>query len=241
MLLQDYTAVFSRHKKIALQFSGGKDSLAVLYLLKPYWNVLTVYYCNSGDAFPETAALAQAIKEKVPSFVEVKGRQPETQKQYGWPSDVVSCGNTPFARILGHDDFPLIDRYICCKLSIMDPMDERMKEDQITLIIRGQKAADKRKAPLKGGVYDGVELLFPIEDWKDADIFQYLIEQNVEIPQYYLDGLTSAPDCMYCTAWLEHGAVGYIEKHHPTKFPVLKNRLAQIKVAIEPYFNRYEL
>ena len=50
-----------RHDKIALQFSGGKDSLAVLYLCKEWWNKITVVWLNTGSAFPETIAQMEGI------------------------------------------------------------------------------------------------------------------------------------------------------------------------------------
>jgi 3'-phosphoadenosine 5'-phosphosulfate sulfotransferase (PAPS reductase)/FAD synthetase len=236
-----YDQVFARHQNVALQFSGGKDSLAVLYLMRPYWDKLTVYYCNSGNAFPETLDLIAKVVEQVPRFVEVKGRQPQVNTQLGWPSDLVTCGSTWAGRMMGSNEPALIDRYTCCFKSLMEPMYQRMKADKITLIIRGQKNADPLKPPLRSGhVSDGFEFLYPIEDWDDEYLFAYLQSCGTRIPRYYKDGMTSAPDCMNCTAWLEHKMPAYVKRYHPTAYPELQNRLNKIAVAVKPYMDELQ-
>jgi len=35
-----------------LQFSGGQDSIALLYLMEPFWEDLTVVWADAGDASP---------------------------------------------------------------------------------------------------------------------------------------------------------------------------------------------
>jgi phosphoadenosine phosphosulfate reductase len=230
----DYEEIFARHERIALQFSGGKDSLAVLYLLRPYLDKLTVYFCNSGDAFPETLELIEGVKQFIPHFVEVQGRQPEVLSQMGWPSDLVTCGSTSFGRMMGHEDPALIDRYTCCFYSLMQPMYVRMKQDGITLVIRGQKNDDDKKPPLRSGeTLNGFEFLYPIEHWNSDDIFAFLKKEGSPIPRYYADGMTSAPDCMNCTAWLEHSLVAYTKRYHPQQHPILLRRLNIIKKAVD--------
>lgn len=230
-----YDEVFSRHQKIALQFSGGKDSLAVLFLMRPYLDRLTVYFVNSGDAFPETLEFIEAIKKHIPHFVEVAGRKKEVEAEFGWCSDIVPCGSTSFGQMMGHDGPLLMDRYTCCFKSLMEPMYERMKADGITLIIRGQKNADDKKPPLRSGSsLDGFEFLYPIEDWTDEVLFKYLTDEGAPLPRYYADGMTSAPDCMHCTAWLEHKMPQYVKRYHATHYPKLMERLNRIAVVVQP-------
>ena len=42
------------HERVALELSGGKDSVACLYLLRHQLHKITVYWLNTGDAYPET-------------------------------------------------------------------------------------------------------------------------------------------------------------------------------------------
>lgn len=237
----DLDAIFARHKRVALQFSGGKDSLAVLYLLRPYWDRLTVYFVNSGDPMPETIEVIDKVWAMVPHFVEVKGRQKQVQAELGWASDLISVGSTPFGRMLGHDDPALVDRYTCCFKSLMEPMYERMKADGITLVIRGQKNDDDKKPPLRSGdVSEGFEFLYPIEDWSVEQIFAYLEEQGAPLPRYYANGMPGGPDCMHCTAWLEHRLPQYLKRFHPKAHVIVIHRVNRIANALQPYVDELQ-
>ena len=224
--------VIDRHERIALQFSGGKDSLACLHLMRPYWDKLTVYWLNSGDPFPELLEVAEKVEAMVPSFVRVDGRQPETVMQFGIPSDIVPVGSTPVGLVASGGNGVLIqDRYSCCWRSLMQPMHERMSEDGITLVIRGQKNADRLRAPIKSGqVVDGIEYLFPLEDWSDEQVMDFLRESGVEVPSFY-DVLRASPDCMTCSAYWEEGRAAYLKERHPDAYEEYQSRLNTISEA----------
>jgi len=235
-----FEEIINSHDRIALQFSGGRDSLALLLAMRPYWDRVTVYYTNSGDAYPETLALIDAIKGAVPSFVQIEGRVKQVHDQLGWPSDVMQPGSGfQFAKEDIDGYVPLIDRHNCCYHSLMQPMHERMKADGITLLIRGQRDEDATKSHVKSGeVIDGIQLLFPISHWTTRQVEDFITNQGMPLPPYYAEGLSSAPDCMRCTAWLEHGAHKYLMKHHPSVASEVNERLKKIRVVVEPYIKR---
>lgn len=231
--------ILDRHKRIALQFSGGKDSLACLYLMRPYWDRITVYWCNIGDSFPETVAQMARIRAEVPHFVEIEGRQPAVIAQFGIPSDIVPTSATPMGVSAASKGVLIQDRYSCCVRSNMLPMHERMIADGITLIIRGQKKADTEKGPLcSGQVDEGIEYLFPIEDWTDRRVLDFLREQNVEIPRFY-EMLNDAPDCMTCSAWWDKGQSKYLKLYHIEKYEIVQERLDTIREAIAPHITDF--
>lgn len=223
--------------RVALQFSGGRDSLAMLLLLRPLWDVLTVYHCDTGDAYPETRALVARVRAAVPSFVEVAGNSPATTEEHGWPSDVLPAGaNWPFE---GVDRLPLVDRHWCCFASHMLPMHRRVVADGITLVLRGQRDDDASKSPVRHGeAVDGITIAYPIRHWSAEDVETYIAVHGWDLPAFYAEGLTSAPDCMHCTAWLEHGALPYLGRHHPVAASVVTARLRAIRVAVEPHYAR---
>lgn len=223
--------------KIALQFSGGRDSLALLLYMRPHWDDLTVYYCNSGDAYPETLALVQAVKAVVPSFVEVNGKVKETHAEHGWCSDVLHAQATWTDTY--RSGLKLIDRHTCCYHSIMKPLHDRMKADGVTLILRGQRDEDEPKSPVQHGqTIDGFTIGLPIASWSTEDVQAFIEQAGLEVPQYYREGMTSAPDCMHCTAWLEHGAVKYLRKNHPTVAKEVNRRLLEIKIVVQSSMDR---
>ncbi len=234
-------AIIGRHERIALQFSGGKDSIACLFLLKPFWDRLTVYWLDTGAAFPETVALAQQVRDMVPNFARIEGRQPQVIEAFGIPSDLVPVSGTPIGIEVAGGGQPIQDRYLCCYRSIMLPMHERMIEDGITLIIRGQKDADRFKARVRSGeVHDGIEYLFPIQDWTSKQVMDYLREQDAPIPRFY-EVLNAAPDCMTCSAWWEEGASKYLKRYHHAQYLENQTRLDVINKAVGEHiaaFNR---
>lgn len=222
--------IIERHEHIALQVSGGRDSIACLYLMRPYWDRMTVYWLDTGAAYPETQSTMEQIRAMVPNFVRVQGRQPEVIEQFGPPTDILPVSATPMG--VSNGGIPMQDRYSCCLRSIMLPLHQRMIEDGITLIIRGQKDADRLKSIVRSGeTHDGIEYLFPIEDWDAKRVMAYLIEQGAPIPRFY-EMLNGTPDCMTCSAYWEEGASAYLKRYHFQQYQETQRRLDIIREAI---------
>jgi phosphoadenosine phosphosulfate reductase len=233
-------AALSRHAKVALQFSGGRDSIACLFLLQPWWDRLTVYWCNTGDAFPETLAVIEQVKAQVPHFVEIKGDQPGVVAGFGLPSDIVPASRTPIGLMGEQSSAPMIqDRYSCCARVVMLPLHERMLADGVTLVIRGQKAADRLKSPITSGTVDlGIEYLFPIEDWTARDVMNAIRDGGWPLPRFY-EVLEGAPDCMTCSAWWEHGVAKYLKRYHHPHYVEVQRRLDIINQAVSGHIAHF--
>lgn len=234
-----FDEIINRHERIALQFSGGRDSIACLYLMKPYWDRLTVYWLDGGAAYPETVALMRDIEKLVPRFVRIEGKQPQIIAEHGYPTDILPVSATPMG-VSGSGGGELMqDRYSCCLRSIMMPMHDRMIADGITLLIRGQKNADRLKSVVRSGdVLDGFEFLFPIQDWTASQVMKYLREQKAPIPRFY-EMLNSAPDCMNCSAYWEEQALSYQKRYHYAQFLENQERLNIIRVAVDQHIHAF--
>ncbi len=182
-----------------LQFSGGKDSLACLYLLEPIWDDLTVLWCNTGSAYEETLDLMERVKKLVPHFAEVKSNQPKFIEEYGNPVDVLPIRRTNFGQYIhGTESKKFTDYLSCCNANIWQPVREASKG--YANIFRGQRLEDDKKSRIRNGdVIDGQTYLFPIENWTTQDVISYLGER---LPKYYQTEKTSH-DCWNCTAYLE--------------------------------------
>jgi 3'-phosphoadenosine 5'-phosphosulfate sulfotransferase (PAPS reductase)/FAD synthetase len=231
--MQDFDTILDRHERIALQLSGGRDSIACLYLLRPWLERITVYWNNTGAAFPETRELIDQLRALCPNFIEINGDQPGHIARHGIPSDLVPSARTPIGLMGAGSDAPAIqDRYTCCANVIMIPLHARMIDDDITLIIRGQKNSDALKGPLRSGMIDerDVEYLFPIEDWTGAQVMDYLRAERAPIPRFY-EIMNSAPDCMTCSAYWEEGAAAYLKRYHHPEYLVVQARLDIIREA----------
>lgn len=204
-----------------LQLSGGKDSLACLYLLRPRWAGITVAWVNTGMAFPETLEQMQHIRALVPHFLEIHSTQ--NIRSHGYPADVVPL------------DVGFQSRYGCCAHALWQPMHEAMKAMGAKVVIRGQKCADHLKGPLKSGtVIEGIEYQFPLEDWTDAEVYAYLKEIGVKLPANYAL-MSTGLDCWNCTAYLdaERGRLKYLRQFHPDKYAIVAGKLAELVRAID--------
>ena len=237
------TDTVKAHQRIALQLSGGRDSLAVWAVLDQLGllDAVTVYWVNTGDAFPETLAIIDAIRAKTPHFIEIDGYQPEVVAAFGMPTDLLGRNCTPIGLMCGQGTVRMQDSYSCCGRVIMGPMHERMLEDGITLIIRGLRYDDVHKAPLKSGDTEhGIQYLFPIEDWTDATVDACLAEAGIPRHPCY-DFMTSTPDCMSCSGWWEEGRAPFLRAHHPEAFAQYQRRLELIRASTERLIQTFNL
>ncbi len=227
--------VLEKHEKAVLQFSGGKDSLACLYLLRPWWERVTVLWMNAGAALPETVEQMSRIRELVPHFVEAESNQPEQIELMGMPADVVPVRNTAVGQMFQPNDGVLLQpSWECCAANVWLPMQEAVRKLGATLVIRGQRAEERRKAPIKSGHQEhDVTFLFPIEGWSAAMVLEYLAAQGVDLPAHYEYTATSL-DCWSCTAYLDEniGRMKYLREKHPHLWPGYKARLQLVKDAV---------
>ncbi|BDT68541.1 2-methoxy-6-polyprenyl-1,4-benzoquinol methylase, mitochondrial [Comamonadaceae bacterium OS-1] len=227
--LDDVAAAFGRHDRIAFQFSGGRDSTAALYLLRPYWDQMTVYHLDTGDQFPETRAVVEAVERDVP-IVRILSDVASLRNLHGMPSDVVPVDNQEFGALVSGKVIKIQGRYDCCARALMFPMHDRMRADGITLLVRGQRDDEYASPPLRSGdATGGFEVLYPIQSWTGADVSAYLVERGLPIAQFYAKGVRRAPECMGCTAWWDEGRARYLREHYPQHHAVYMRRMADIK------------
>jgi phosphoadenosine phosphosulfate reductase len=212
---------FNRHEKIALMFSGGKDSLACLHLMEQFLDKVLVVWVNTGANFPEIEALMAETRSKVPNFLEIKTNQPESIKQRGYPVDVLPVNYTVLGQsVTNIKDFKLQGYFDCCSENFWIPCDREMRKLGVTGIIRGQRNSESHRAPIKSGhIEDGIEYYLPIESWTDTEVIDYLRSKDVVIDER-LSMNHSSLDCWNCTAYLAESSerFKYIKKNHPSKY-----------------------
>jgi 3'-phosphoadenosine 5'-phosphosulfate sulfotransferase (PAPS reductase)/FAD synthetase len=228
-------AKLARHEKVALQFSGGKDSMATLFLVKPWLERITVYWLNTGDPMPETLAAINECRKFIPHFVEVKTDVAAWRERYGDPSDLVPTYGSPLGLLMGFGKVAVSDRFSCCWSNVMLPMAERMKADGVTLLIRGTKAADMPRLPMKtGDVATASSLFLPMQMATDEEILDFLKEAGAPVHACYEDG-NQGVDCMHCTAWWNEGHFRFLKKRHPDTFVQVITKVGNIARAIDTH------
>jgi phosphoadenosine phosphosulfate reductase len=228
---------FSSFKNPALHFSGGKDSLACLYLLLEQLNDITVYWCNTGDGCPETLEVVDEVRRWIPNFIEVKSDVVGWRDTHGWPSDLVPAKSHFLGVAYGMCNTKLTNRFDCCYYNLMLPMHERMIADGVDCVIRGTKLCDTGTVPAEGET-PHYTVVLPIKDWSHQDVFGYL--ESVGAPQNaiynHFKGI-SAPECLHCTAWWDDNKAAYLRENHPQVLVDYRGRLRDIKTVVDTHLD----
>ena len=224
----------ARHKKIALSFSGGKDSTACVYLLRDHLDDITLYHVDTGDLLPEMRDAVSRVEAFAPHFVRIETHVLDWIDHFGLPTDLLPYSAHPVGRVMNEPGGHLVSRYDCCWHNLMLPLFRRVIDDGNTLLIRGTKRVDMRRLPANSGeVHQGIELWYPIQEWTNDEVFAYLAEKGVALPRLY-NHVTNAPECARCTAWWGEGRAKYLKEHYPELFAEYNARLQVVIDAIAP-------
>jgi phosphoadenosine phosphosulfate reductase len=226
-----------RHGRGALHFSGGKDSLAVVYLLRPHWDRLALYHVDTGDLLPEMREIVAGVEAMVPDFRRIETDAKAWTETVGLPSDLVPTTSTPMGLSIGASTRRIVDRFDCCAANLMVPMHRRMIEDGVPLVIRGTKRADLARLPHEGGETGvGYELWLPLLNWSHDDVFTYLRSVGAPICRVY-EHKVNAPECATCPAWWSEGRAAYLRKHHPDLYGAYRTKIAAVAAEVTPHWN----
>lgn len=223
----------------ALQFSGGKDSLACLYLNKHRWDQIYVVWLDTGAAYQETYDYMMRWKERLPYFVHLKSNQPADIEKNGWPVDVLPVGNTHLGRAITGNKGPLMQSHLeCCARNIWFPLFQGTIDLGVKTIIKGQRAEDRRKSVATDGLsFAGVTFEMPIQDWTEKQVYAYLKEVGAELPPGYKEGEKTGRDCWDCTAYLDDN-MKRISNLPRKKQEIVWERLSEIDHAIKQQWVR---
>lgn len=218
----------------ALLFSGGKDSLACLYLNKHRWDSIFVVWLNTGAVDEDTFEYMMKWKERLPHFVELKSDQPANVRDYGWPVDVLPVNNTHLGKFITGEEGPVMQPYLnCCASNIWFPLHHGLKSLGVTKAIKGQRNDDAKKSTSRDGdTRDGITFEMPIQDWTEADVWKYLEHIDADIAPGYRAGEKTGRDCWDCTAYLSDNKKRIANLPEEKKQEVLR-RLGIIKAAID--------
>jgi 3'-phosphoadenosine 5'-phosphosulfate sulfotransferase (PAPS reductase)/FAD synthetase len=218
----------------ALQFSGGKDSLACLYMFRDDPEVVVVY-TDTGAAFPHMREFVHRTAKKLGVRLHVASpAKPcaDWQIENGFPADVVAWDATPQMRhMTGCKTAPVVPYATCCAVNLWMPMQEAVAALGADTVIRGSKACDDKKSVPDGYVENGITYLSPLWTWSDEDVFSYLQSVGAEIPPQYAMGGDSL-DCWCCTGYMgTHGTkrFAFMRDNYPDLYADAAARLRAVK------------
>jgi 3'-phosphoadenosine 5'-phosphosulfate sulfotransferase (PAPS reductase)/FAD synthetase len=223
---------------IALHFSGGKDSLACLYLNRHRLHEIVVMWVDSGKNFPCVLETIWRAKAMCQHWVTVSSDQDANIQEHGWPSDVVPIDSTRVGEMFVKRRGTTLQSYLgCCAENIWIPLWRKTKELGCTEVIRGQRADEGHTAPVTDGmVVDGAVIRLPLEHWTADEVLAYLRDQMGELPEHLLLSHSSM-DCHDCTAYWPALADrrAFVEKHYPEMAHQQQLRMQLVKDEINHY------
>ncbi len=171
---------------LAVSFSGGKDSLAVLLIAIESSLDFRVFFLNTGIELPETVEYVS-----------------EVEKKYGLKIDRVDAGDAFFSA-LEHFGPPGRDYRWCCKACKLGPTTRYILENYprglLTLI--GQRRYESFERMRKGSVWKNEWIpnqlsTSPIQNWTSLEVWLYILWKDAPINPWYRRGLTRV-GCYLC-------------------------------------------
>lgn len=212
----------------ALAFSGGKDSMACLHLLRDTLDC--AIYVDTGKSYPETRKMVEYAAKLLPMHV-VQTDQQEQNEREGLPADVVPVNWTRFGQMLAGPKPVMVQPYVdCCFENIGLPLVQKAQELKVNEIVYGQRNDDTIKAACRNGdVVGGIVRLHPIEDWTRQQVLDYLATR-MTVPEHFYLGHSSL-DCYDCTAY--SGQTKDLHDYTRRKYPKFYVAYAQRKNALD--------
>ena len=161
--------------RAALQFSGGKDSLALAYHLQALLRHIDVVMVDTGDMTAAAYRNAELVKDISPNFYTIRTDSKGDRLLNGEPTSA-----------------NWID---CCQRNIWWPMQAFIRDRGYTQVFRGAKRCDPHfHGVYPGDVVEGVIYTMPLWEWSNKDVVGYLGDK---CPVQY-GKVSGMPDCVSC-------------------------------------------
>ena len=213
-------ALFDRHQRAYLGFSGGKDSIALAHMLEPWRDRVTLLWVNTGYMAAHMVEFVRAFGDRF-DLVEIPSPNlPQVWQASGVPADVA-----PFANVTGQASPRLQPWLQCCFTVRQTPINDYLRRQGACCYINGQRADDAGGATLAGlrsNLPPSVEIVLPLADWSAADVFAYIERHGLELPQQYAEAYPDSIECVVCPAQVWTGRMDYLARRYPEVLPTIR-------------------
>jgi phosphoadenosine phosphosulfate reductase len=232
------------HDHAALQFSGGKDSLALLHLARPWLDRITVFFGDTGAVYPHVIEFVHKTCDDLGAkLVVVKTDMFAYTERFGLPSDIVPVDVSPemHTRTFGHKPKQMLQSSLtCCSNLIWIPMFNAIRDSGIKLVLRGTKKCDPHVTVPPGTIdEEGREYSSPLWEWSDQDVMDYLADKPM--PDQYPQ-IQDSMDCWACTGHMSgkyaRAKLEYAKQKYPELWPVMKERIQRVQEVVREETDR---
>lgn len=183
--------VLSKHDlPLTVSFSGGKDSLVVLDIVRSITNDFTVVYIDTGLEHPQTREYVEKIRHSLSLRL-----------------ITASAGNA-FDEHFDAFGPPAKDFRWCCKVCKLAPVSQVIEENfpQGTVTVEGNRKlesfARSRLELVDGNPFvPGQVIVNPIRDWTGLDVWLYIIWRKLQYNELYDEDIERV-GCWMCPSAL---------------------------------------
>ena len=231
--------VFERHATPVLWLSGGKESLTLLHLLRPWREHITLLHNRLDGGWPGVTENLMVLVETwgfaSPILTHPKLTFDDYVAQYGYQTEVVptDADTVVVPASPWHDNsLRMSSFWHCTLLRGIYPLLEATMALGADAVLTGSRASD---APLfammgaeapQGKDIVGYVRYNPLYAWTTDDVYDYSNDHHIHLPPHYqwkrqVEGQYVWPDCLRCTAQPEHWRLlreqypDVYEKHWP--------------------------
>lgn len=212
--------------KVAVAFSGGKDSEVVLWLCLQSNPSAPVVFNNTGVEYPETTQfVAYLEREWLLNLIVTHPSKSfwDCTKEYGFP-DGTKWREAKAKILTGRK----ANRAACCYWLKEKPMQLAIRENGWLGFFTGETAIESRLrmfAALKGICFhlkkEGVCKIKPILWWTEEEVWRFIKNNNLPTNEAYKRGAHRV-GCMPCTAYKRWESE--MQKLSPRLYKIIKLR-----------------
>lgn len=188
----------SKSTKPAIAFSGGKDSLIVLDLVRSISKDVIAVFENTTNEYPETLKFVKSIPNIIELLPEKTFRQ--CVDEYGLPESKAKGKRHGSA---------------CCYWLKEKPAKDYYKTEKVDLVFTGLTMAESRNRMMmlkRMGAYyfykkDKYFKCHPVFDWTEKEVWAYIDFKKLNYNEVYdrigrvIDGRYTRCGCSECTAF----------------------------------------
>lgn len=216
--------------KIALSYSGGKDSSVLLDLCRPYKDRFTVVWVNTGYAFPHIQKHVVETTQDF-SFQEIAHDLKPVWEQHGLPTHILPLDHAPM--VSAKAKTPYLQNWVACCLRRMESVVKALEPQGFDILLTGQRATDASPSvPLRQVMNAGaITMVAPLWEWSDEEILDYISQRNISLPASATIDDTSM-ECTICPAQIEK-RIDFIKEHYPEYLPTIGENVRAVMDVVQ--------
>lgn len=188
--------VYSQFERPAILFSGGKDSLVVTHLAKKAFSPAKIpfplFHIDTGHNFPETIEFRDHLVDKLGVRLIVGSVQKSIDEKKVAEEKGANASRNVLQTTTLLDAIEEHQLDACIGGARRDEEKARAKERFFSHRDEFGQWDPKNQRPELWNIFNGRQntgehfRVFPISNWTEMDIWQYILEENIEIPSLYI-------------------------------------------------------